>query len=41
MEPMGHASSRAALLYLHSTPDRQRAPADAIAQRALNDLGGA
>jgi integrase len=41
MERMGHASSRAALIYLHSTPDRQRALADAIAQRTLNDLGGA
>jgi integrase len=41
MERMGHASSRAALIYLHSTPDRQRALADAIAQRALNDLDGA
>jgi integrase len=39
MERMGHASSRAALIYLHSTPDRQRALADAIAQRAINDLG--
>jgi hypothetical protein len=25
MDRMGHASSRAALIYLHSTPDRQRA----------------
>lgn len=39
MERMGHASSRAALIYLHSTPDRQRAIADAIAARAINDLG--
>jgi hypothetical protein len=30
MERMGHASSRAALIYPHSTPDRQRAIADAI-----------
>jgi integrase len=35
MERMGHASSRAALIYLHSSPDRQRA----IAERTLNDLG--
>jgi integrase len=40
MERMGHASSRAALIYLHSSPDRQRAIADAIAARAINDLGG-
>jgi hypothetical protein len=24
MQRMGHASSRAALIYLHPTPDRQR-----------------
>jgi integrase len=41
MERMGHASSRAALIYLHSTPDRQRALADAISQHALKDLGEA
>ena len=39
MERMGHASSRAALIYLDSSPDRQRALADAIGTRALNDLG--
>ncbi len=39
MERMGHASSRAALIYLHSSPDRQRAIADAIGTRAINDLG--
>jgi integrase len=39
MERMGHASSRAALIYLHSTPDRQRALADAIGERTINDLG--
>jgi integrase len=39
MERMGHASSRAALIYLHSSPDRQRAIADAIGMRAQNDLG--
>lgn len=40
LERMGHASSRAALIYLHSTPDRQRAIADAIGARTVNDLGG-
>ena len=38
MERMGHTSSRAALIYLHSSPDRQRALADAIAARTINDL---
>jgi hypothetical protein len=32
MERTGHASSRAALIYLHSSPDGQRALADAIAE---------
>jgi integrase len=39
MERMGHASSRAALIYLHSTQERQRALADAIDERARRDLG--
>jgi hypothetical protein len=38
MERMGHASSRAALIYLHSTDDRQRALAEAISERALREL---
>lgn len=38
MERMGHASSRAALIYLHSTDDRQRALAEAISERARRDL---
>jgi hypothetical protein len=37
MERMGHASSRPALLYLHSTDDRQRTLAEAVSQRALRD----
>jgi integrase len=41
MERMGHASSRAALIYLHSTQDRQRALADAIEQRTTRDLEAA
>jgi integrase len=40
MERMGHASSRAALIYLHSTDDRQRTLAEAVSQRALRDLAG-
>jgi integrase len=39
LERMGHATSRAAFIYSHSSPDRQRALADAIGTRALNDLG--
>jgi integrase len=38
MERMGHSTSRAALIYLHSTDDRQRALADAVASRALAEL---
>jgi hypothetical protein len=36
---MGHASNRAALIYLRSSPDRQRAIADAIGAQAIKDLG--
>ena len=39
MERMGHSSSRAALIYLHSTSDRQRTLADAVADRARTELG--
>jgi hypothetical protein len=39
MERMGHASSRAALTYRPSSPDRQRAIADAIGTRTIIDLG--
>ncbi len=38
MERMGHSSSRAALIYLHSSDDRQRALAAAVADRALAEL---
>jgi len=40
MERMGHSSSRAALIYLHSTPDRQRALANAVGARTRQDLTG-
>jgi hypothetical protein len=40
MELMGHSSSRAALIYLHSTPDRQRALAEAIAERTRQEVSG-
>ena len=41
MERMGHASSQAALIYLHSTQDRQRILADAISQRSCKELEAA
>jgi integrase len=40
MEGMGHASSRAALIYLHSSDDRQRTLAEAVSERARRDLIG-
>jgi len=39
MDRLGHSSSRAALIYLHSTRDRQRTLADAVADRARQELG--
>jgi integrase len=38
MERMGHSTTKAALIYLHSTSDRQQAIADAISKRAKADL---
>jgi hypothetical protein len=38
MERMSHASSRAALIYPHSTDDRQRTLAEAVSERARRDL---
>jgi integrase len=38
MERMGHSSSRAALIYLHSTNDRQRTLANAVADRTRAEL---
>lgn len=34
MERMGHSSPRAAMIYLHSTDELQRALADAVARKA-------
>jgi hypothetical protein len=34
MERMGHSSTRAALVYLHSTSERQRTLADAVGKAA-------
>jgi integrase len=39
MERMGHSTSRAALVYLHSTDDRQRTLANAVADRTRSELG--
>ena len=38
---MGHSSTRAALVYLHSTSDRQRTIADAVGTAAKAALGKA
>jgi integrase len=38
MERMGHASTRAALIYLHSTDERQRKLADAVGRQARVEL---
>ena len=38
MERMGHCSTRAALIYLHSTGDRQRTLADALGELAQAEL---
>jgi integrase len=39
MERMGHSSARAALIYLHSTSERQRKLADAVGRQARAELG--
>lgn len=39
IERMGHSSSRAALIYLHSTSDRQRQLAETVAVRVQSELG--
>jgi integrase len=38
MERMGHSTTRAALIYLHSTDERQRTIADLIDKRARTEL---
>ncbi len=40
MERMGHSTSRAALVYLHSTDERQRKVADALGELARAELRG-
>lgn len=39
MDRMGHDSTRAALIYLHTSPDRQRTIADQIGRNAKTALG--
>jgi len=41
MDRMGHSTSRAALIYLHSTSERQHQLADAVAARVWAELGQA
>jgi integrase len=38
MDRMGHASTRAAMIYLHSTDERQRRLADAVGKLARAEL---
>ena len=39
MDRIGHSSTRAALIYLHSSDERQRKLADAVGERARAALG--
>jgi hypothetical protein len=39
MDRMGHSTSRAALIYLHSKGERQQAIADKISKRTVGELG--
>jgi hypothetical protein len=41
MKRMGHSPSRAALIYLHSTGERQHMLAYAVAARVQSELGTA
>lgn len=41
MDRMGHSSTRAALIYLHSSNERQRMLADAVGKTARTALGKA
>jgi hypothetical protein len=38
MERMGHSSTRAALIYLHSTSERQHTLADAVGKLARTQM---
>jgi hypothetical protein len=39
MDRMGHSGTRAALIYLHSSDERQRKLADAVGEHARAALG--
>ena len=39
MERLGHSTTKAALVYLHSTSARQHHLADAVTARAESELG--
>jgi hypothetical protein len=39
MERMGHSTSRAALIYLHSNDEPQHTLANAVAARVQSELG--
>jgi integrase len=41
MERMGHSSTRAAMIYLHTTGERQRMIADALGELARTELASA
>jgi hypothetical protein len=39
MDRMGHSTTRAAMVYLHGSDERQRAIADALSKHAEDALG--
>jgi integrase len=40
MDRMGHSTTRAAMVYLHGSDERQQVIADALSRRAAKELGG-
>jgi integrase len=39
MDRMGHSTTRAAMVYLHGSDERQQVIADALSRRAAKELG--
>jgi len=39
MDRMGHSTTRAAMVYLHGSDERQQAIADALSKQAADELG--
>jgi hypothetical protein len=39
MDRMGHSTTRAAMVYLHGSDERQQAIADALSKQAAEELG--